>query len=114
MNRHLQLLRALLLVVVTAGMAQPVLAADPLATARAAGQVGERADGLLGLPAQASSSLREQVDMINAERLQKYREIAGRTGRPLREVQSLAGSRLIEATPNGQWVMDTNGQWRRR
>lgn len=110
-----RLLATLALTLALGLAAAPVAgAADALGTAKATGQVGERPDGLLGpvgSPAPAVSAL---IERINAERLARYREAAGRSGRPLAEVQAVAGLKLIEATPAGQYVLDAAGRWRRK
>jgi hypothetical protein len=93
----------------------PVLAQDGLAAAKAAGQVGERPDGLLGLvQAQAPADVRSLVSRVNEERRKQYEQVARSTGRSLPEVQAVAGQRLIGATPAGQYVMEGGGRWVKR
>ncbi|HXH01939.1 MAG TPA: YdbL family protein [Candidatus Competibacteraceae bacterium] len=101
------LLGALLL-----GAALPAGAEPSLVEAKARGLVGERPDGLLGIvTASPSAEIRSLVERINAERRQQYQQIARSTGRSLAEVQSVAGQRLIQATPAGQYVQDAGGRW---
>jgi uncharacterized protein YdbL (DUF1318 family) len=88
--------------------------ADALDAARQAGQVGERADGMVGVVGQASPQLAQSVAAINAQRLATYKDIAQRTGTSLDAVEAQAGQKLIAATPSGQFVMDASGQWRRK
>lgn len=89
--------------------------ADALDAARQAGQVGERADGMVGAVASsAAANIAQAIAGINAQRLAAYRDIAQRTGTPLDAVEAQAGQRLIAATPAGQFVMDGSGQWRRK
>ena len=93
----------------------PAFAQDGLAGAKASGLVGERADGLLGLvSAKAPANVRELVNQVNEERRKQYEQVARSTGRPLQEVQAVAGQRLVNATPSGQFVMDSGGRWVKR
>lgn len=100
-----------LCVLLAAGSA-PVLA-EPLADALAAGRVGERPDGLIGAVT-PDAGARALVERVNAERMARYRDIAERNGRPLAEVQALAGRRLTGGATDGQYVMDAAGRWQRR
>ena len=86
--------------------------ADALDGARAAGQVGERADGMVGAVGSVPPAIAQTIASINAQRLATYRSIAQKTGTPIDAVQKQAGDHLIAATPKGQYVMD--GGWRRK
>ena len=89
--------------------------AGALEDAKAQGLVGERIDGYLGVvDSGASGSVRSMVDQINAEREAKYAEIAKKQGAPVAAVAQIAGKKLIERTPPGQYVLDAGGQWRRK
>ncbi len=97
------------------GPGAPARAQDGLAAAKAAGQVGERPDGLLGLvQAQAPADVRNLVNRVNDERRKQYEQVARSTGRSLQEVQAVAGQRLVSATPAGQFVMEAGGRWVKR
>jgi uncharacterized protein YdbL (DUF1318 family) len=89
-------------------------AASPLDDAKRAGHVGEQADGYLGLPPGAPSSARALVDRINAERAEHYADIAAKNGTSPAAVAALAGQKLIERTPAGQWVRPEDGKWKKR
>ena len=86
--------------------------ADALDAARAAGQVGERAAGMVGAVGGVPPAVAQTIAGINAERLATYRAIAQKTGTPIDAVQKQAGDHLIAATPSGQYVMD--GSWRKK
>lgn len=78
--------------------------------AKAQGYLGERADGLLGpvsgnTPADAASLMRD----INAQRMDKYRQIANQNGTSVQAVQKIVGQKLIGKTPAGQWVNPGSG-----
>ena len=90
-------------------------AAQSLDQAKAAGQVGERIDGYVGVvDANAPGSVRSLVDQINAERQAKYAEIAAERGIPVQAVAQIAGEKLIERAPGGQFVLGADGQWRQK
>lgn len=87
---------------------------DALTAAKAAGQAGERPDGLVAARPGAPAAVESLVGSINAARLSRYRAIAAQNGTPLESVQALAGKELIARTPAGQYVMGANGQWLRK
>ena len=90
-------------------------AAGSLGSAKAAGQVGERPDGYLGLVDEgAPAEVRGLVKDVNARRRVKYEEIAEETGAPLAAVAALAGTKLIARTAKGNFVMDESGKWVRK
>jgi uncharacterized protein YdbL (DUF1318 family) len=90
-------------------------AAASLDEAKAAGQVGERIDGYLGVvDAGAPGDVRALVDEVNAKRRAQYEQIAQKQGAPLAAVAQIAGKKLIDRTPSGQYVLDAGGQWRKK
>ncbi|MGQ9366073.1 YdbL family protein [Azospirillum sp. A39] len=93
----------------TAGHAQ-----DALAAAKAAGQVGERPDGLVGALPGAPGNVQSLVQQVNAQRLARYRQIAQGNGTSVDKVQAIAGQELIQRTPPGQFVMTPGGSWARK
>ena len=108
-------LRTVAIVFMSLGLlAAPGLAAS-LDQAKAVGQVGERIDGYLGVvDANAPADVRALVDQINAERQAKYQEIADKQKAPVAAVAQIAGKKLIERTPKGEYVLDADGQWRKK
>ncbi|HEX5078897.1 MAG TPA: YdbL family protein [Geminicoccaceae bacterium] len=90
-------------------------AAQSLDQAKAAGQVGERIDGYVGVvAADAPADIRAMVDRVNAERREKYAEIAAERGISVQAVGQIAGQKLIERAPQGEYVLGADGQWRRK
>ncbi len=80
--------------------------------AKAAGQVGERYDGYLGVvKPDASPATQQLVKDINAKRRQKYQELAQRNGVLVDEVAKIAGKNLVDRAPSGQYVMPPSGEW---
>jgi uncharacterized protein YdbL (DUF1318 family) len=107
------LLRTALACLALAFAALPAAAAS-LDAAKASGQVGERIDGYLSVvDANAPADVRALVDQINAERRTKYEQIAKKQGAPVAAVAQIAGKKLIERTPPGEYVLDASGQWRK-
>lgn len=89
--------------------------AGPLEDAKAAGLVGERIDGYLGVvDSGAPGDVKSLVNQINAERQAKYAEIANKQGAPVAAVAQIAGKKLIERAGSGEYVMGADGQWRRK
>jgi uncharacterized protein YdbL (DUF1318 family) len=91
------------------GLATPALALD-LGEAKAKGLVGEQADGFLGVVSGngEASALAEQV---NAKRRAEYAEIAKKRGTSVDAVAKLAGAKLVERTPGGQYARGSDGRW---
>ena len=90
-------------------------AAQSLDQAKAAGEVGERIDGYVGVvDANAPADIRALVDEVNAERKAKYAEIAKERGASVQAVAQIAGQKLIERTAKGGYVMGADGQWRQK
>lgn len=102
-------------VLLIGGMAAPAYALD-LDQARAAGQIGERPDGLVGaVTPDAGAEVQALVDSINRARMDAYRGIAQKEGTPLEAVQAVAGERQLQAAQrNGWYVMDAGGRWQKR
>lgn len=95
------------------GSAVPALALD-LDQARAAGQIGERPDGLVGAVTAGNAEVAALVETINRARLDAYKALAQKEGSPLEAVQAVAGERQLQAASrNGWFVMDASGRWRK-
>jgi uncharacterized protein YdbL (DUF1318 family) len=89
--------------------------AGPLEDAKAAGLLGERIDGYLGLvDSGAPAEVKRLVEQINAERQAKYAEIAEAQGVPAKAVAQIAGEKLINRAGSGEYVMGADGQWRQK
>jgi len=99
---------ALTLVVAAPGFA------SPLDDAKRAGQVGEQADGYVGVVPGAPASARALADRINAERAERYGEIAAKTNASPAAVAALAGQKLIARAAPGEWIRDADGKWQQR
>ena len=89
--------------------------AGPLEDAKAAGLVGERIDGYLGVVgSSAPADVAQLVKQVNAEREAKYADIAQKQGAPVAAVAQIAGTKLIERAGPGEYVMGADGRWQRK
>ena len=110
---HRPLLLGLAAIALTLGAAGAAMAQrDPAyATARAAGQVGEKTDGYLGYPAPPSATLRSMVDDLNIKRRAVYSEKAQAAGATIEEYAFTSGCRLIAQTAPGEKYESPAGAW---
>ena len=95
--------------------ATPLAAQDGgLAAARAAGLVGERYDGYLGLSRTAADATRRQVAAINIKRRALYTDLAQRKGVSREEVGVTAACQLLARVAVGEAYLMADNVWRRR
>ncbi len=110
MTALFRILTALILALVLGS--GPAVAQMSLDQAKAAGLIGERPDGLVGIvDSSAGLDLEALVDAVNRQRLDRYAAIAAENNSTIEQVQAVAGAQLIERTPEGQYVMDAGGGW---
>ena len=83
-------------------------------SARESGQVGEKADGYLGIVGNATPALRRMVDDINIRRRAVYAERARSEGATLEEYAFTAGCLAIARTSPGEMYQAPGGAWQRR
>jgi uncharacterized protein YdbL (DUF1318 family) len=96
-------------------VAAPNAWAEGLASAKAAGQVGERPDGFVGVVNEnAPAAIKQLVADVNAQRKAKYAEIAKQNGTSIDAVAALAGAKLIERTPPGEYVLGVDVRWQKK
>lgn len=97
-----------------AGWPAPASAAT-LDQAKSQGQVGEQANGYLGIVSPgAPADVQALVADINHKRRAEYQAIAQRNNTALDAVEALAGKKAVELTPAGQYVRLPSGQWVRK
>lgn len=87
-------------------------AMSALPAAKAAGQLGEQPDGYLGVVS-PSGNAAEIARQINDARRQEYQRLASENNIQLRDVESMAGKKALERTPDGQYIM-LNGVWMKK
>ncbi len=99
-----------------ASLASPALAQrDPAyAAARAAGQVGEKIDGYLGIVGSGTPALQAIVNDINIKRRALYASKAQAANATLDEYALTAGCQAILATTAGEKYQAPDGSWQTR
>jgi uncharacterized protein YdbL (DUF1318 family) len=89
---------------------------DAAGQLRASGQVGEQADGYLGLvDGSAPAGMRAQMESINIQRRAAYTQLASARGATIEEVAAATACQIFASRvgPN-QYYRLTDGVWRRR
>jgi hypothetical protein len=95
--------------------AYAMLQTDAAASLRASGQVGEQADGYLGIVGSVSASVRAQVDSINIQRRAYYTDLAAKRGAKIEEVAATTACELFRSkVAPGQHYRLSDGVWRKR
>jgi uncharacterized protein YdbL (DUF1318 family) len=93
------------------------LASDKAAVdaAKAAGTVGEQADGYLGFVSGSSdAALAAAVNEINNGRANVYAQAAAKSGTSRDAAAQASGAALIAKTPAGQFIKPIGGAWTRK
>jgi uncharacterized protein YdbL (DUF1318 family) len=119
MSRRIKLILAagigLAAVMGGAGAAYAMLQADAAAELRATGQVGEQADGYLGVVGSGGAALRAQVDAVNIKRRAYYTDLAAKRGAKIEEVAATTACELFRTKVGaGQYYRLPDGVWRQR
>lgn len=100
----------------TAGGANLALAQSAAAKAavdagKAAGTVGEQADGYLGIVAGGDAGLRASVAEINTGRAAAYKDIAAKTGVTAEAAGQATAKQLYSRLAPGQFWKPLDGGW---
>lgn len=104
--------KLILLAALAWGLAAGPAFASALDDAKAAGHVGERFDGYLGLVKDdAPASAKALVSDINAKRKAHYAKIAKKQGTQTAAVAAVAGEKLLKKASAGHYVMPTKDKW---
>src|SRR5258707_8173024 len=92
------------------------LASDKVAVdaAKAAGTVGEQADGYLGIVSSADGTVTAAVNEINAGRRQVYTQTATKSGVSPDAAGQATGAQLVAKVPGGQYFKPIGGAWTKR
>lgn len=102
---------AVALAAMTLGAGAAVAQEAEVAAARAAGQVGEQADGYLGFASAPSAAVKAAVDAINIKRRQIYTDIAAKQGATVQEVAAARGcDQLARRVAPGE-AYKSGGSW---
>ena len=110
------ILAAMTALAAVSAFAAPALAQrDPAyASARAAGQVGEKPDGYLGIVGTPSPQLQDMVNDINIKRKTVYTERATAEKVTVQEYAFTAGCLAIARTTAGEKYQTPAGNWETR
>lgn len=97
-------------------VAQTAAAKATVDAAKAAGTVGEQADGFLGfVTSAADAGLRTAVAEINAGRAQLYREAAAKNGVSVEAAGASAYTNVVQARIKpGEFFKPANGGWTKK
>src|SRR3569832_783872 len=93
------------------------LASDKAAVdaAKAAGTVGEQADGYLGfVSGGGDAGLTAAVNEINSGRASVYAQTAAKSGTTRDAAGQATGAQLIAKTPGGQYIKPLGGSWTKK
>lgn len=94
--------------------AAPAVGQTPaINAARAAGQLGERYDGYLGIAGPVPGVVRSQVATINIQRRSLYSNLAASKGVSPADVGITAGCQLLARVTVGEVYLWSEGGWRR-
>lgn len=86
-----------------------------LAAALSAGQVGEQADGFLGVRGSVSDGVRAELESINIKRRAAYTDLAGQRGVTVKDVAAAVGCTTLKTRVGaGQAYQLRDGVWRVR
>ncbi len=87
-------------------------AAADLNQAKAAGWVGEKIDGYLGMVRPgAPADIEKMVAAINGKRQAEYQKIATKNGVAVSQVARLTAAKVIQSAASGTYVQNSEGQW---
>ena len=102
------------LAVLCTALAMPIASwAVTLPDAKAAGMVGEKPDGYLGV-VKDSAEAQALADDINAKRKAAYEGIASKTGQAVEVVEKLAGEKALNKTEPGNFIKYPDGTWHKK
>ena len=85
-----------------------------VASAKAAGIVGEQADGYLGFAKTPPGDVRAAVDAVNIKRRQIYTDIAAKQGATVQEVAAARGCAQLASRVAAGQVYSVGGTWQTR
>ena len=115
MNRRMKWMIAAALGVAVAAGGTAYAMQDEAAALRATGQVGEQADGYLGIVGSASADFRAQVDAVNIKRRALYTDLAAKRGVKIEEAGATTACEIFATRVlPGQYYRLPDGVWRKR
>lgn len=95
--------------------AQSAAAKAAVDSAKASGEVGEQADGYLGLVSgDAPAPVRAAVAEINAGRTAAFKDAAAKAGTSVEVAGAAVGKQLFDRLPAGQYYRTAEGRWAKK
>jgi uncharacterized protein YdbL (DUF1318 family) len=82
--------------------------------ARSKGMLGENASGYVEMTPRADASSQDLMDEINTKRKAKYQSIANEQNTALENIEKIAGEKITEKLPAGQFYKDASGKWNKK
>ena len=82
--------------------------------AKSQGLVGEQADGYVGIPnPPGSAEVQKLVADVNLQRRELYQKAAAAMSPPvsLEAYAAIAGAKLVQSAPSGEYVRGSDGKW---
>lgn len=95
-------------------LAQSAAAKAAVDAGKAAGVVGEQADGFLGVVSGGDAALRAAVAEINAGRAAVYKDTAAKTGVTAEAAGQATAKQLYGRLAPGQYWKPLNGGWTKK
>jgi len=90
----------------------PAFAQSGLAAAIAAGQVGEQADGYVGIAKSVPPAVKAEVEALNIKRRAAYTDQAAKHGVTLKEWAATVGCQTLRRVGQGEAYLLPDGVWR--
>lgn len=81
--------------------------------AKQQGLVGETSTGYIAAVSAPTAEVQALVNRINAERKERYQQIAKKNGTPVAAVEGLAAKKALDMTPSGHYVQ-SGGGWKKK
>lgn len=95
--------------------AQSAAAKATVDAAKVSGEVGEQADGYLGLvTGDAPAPVRAAVAEINTGRTAAFRDAAAKAGTSVEVAAAAVGKQLFDRLPAGQFYRTAEGRWAKK
>lgn len=103
----------LVLGLLTSFAAAPAVA-QSLEELRASGAVGERFDGYAAVHDPSVAGASQVVQQVNQKRRGIYEQRAAAQGVSVDQIGRVYAGEIIKKAPRGTWILDENGNWRRK
>ncbi|MDQ7049099.1 MAG: YdbL family protein [Enterobacterales bacterium] len=88
--------------------------ASSLTDIKAAGIIGEQANGYIGFVKPASDEVKKLVSSVNAKRKVQYQKIAKSKRIMLHEVEIIAGRKAMQKTLSGNYIKPASSDWSKK